>query len=226
LGLSTASILSLFNSPMNHLFRSALLAALAASSVSLTSCNNDDDEQDAVTPALEAKAVGSLAPQPSTPTSTGQPGTPKHYTFYSLADNKEVPYTDSASTKWDVAFRTTTILTNGGTSGPGQGGAQVVTGLFGELTSAPETGYATDAAAGKAIPTGSGKGWYNYDGTTHFVTPIAGKVLVIRTAAGKYAKMEITNYYQGAPATPTATTPSGYYSFRYVYQPDGSRNLQ
>ncbi|WP_324679269.1 HmuY family protein [Hymenobacter sp. GOD-10R] len=211
---------------MRHLFLRPALAFLAASSLSLTACNDDNDNEETVTPALETQKVGSLAPQPAATTSTGQPGTAKHFTFYSLADNKEVPYTDSASTKWDVAFRSTTILTNGGASGPGQGGAQVYTGLFDELKAVPETAFAVDAAATKAIPTGSGQGWYNYNSTTHLVTPIAGKVLVIRTATGKYAKMEVTSYYKDAPASPTLSTPSGYYSFRYLYQPDGSRNLQ
>jgi HmuY protein len=210
---------------MNHLFLRPALAALAVSSLGLTSCNNDDDKQETVTPALETRTVTSLAPQPAAPTSTGQPGTPRHWTFYSLADSKEIAYTDSATSKWDLAFRGTTVLVNGGTSGPGQGGAQVKTGLFGELTTAPADGYAVDGTA-KAIPTGSGNGWYNYNATTHLISPIAGRVIALRTATGKYAKLEITNYYQGAPATPTATTPSGYYSFRYVYQADGSKNLQ
>lgn len=209
---------------MHHLFLRTTLAAFTVSAVSLTSCS-DDDDNNTVAPALEAKTVSSLAPQPSTPTSTGQPGTPKHYTFYSLADGKEVPYTDSASTKWDLAFRGTTVLTNSGTSGPGQGGAQVKLGLFAEMLTAPDAGYAVDGTA-KAIPTGSGNGWYNYNSTTHVISPIAGRVLMIRTATGKYAKVEITNYYKDAPATPAGTEPSGYYSFRYLYQPDGSINLK
>jgi hypothetical protein len=69
-------------------------------------------------------------------------------------------------------------------------------------------------------------GWYNYDGATNIVTPIAGKVILIRTATGKYAKLEIVSYYQNAPATPTATSVSRYYTFRYLYQPDGTRNLK
>ncbi|MCB2407320.1 HmuY family protein [Hymenobacter lucidus] len=211
---------------MNHLFLRTALAALAVSSLSLTSCDKDDDTTPGVTPTLEAKTVSNLAPQPAPTSGSGQPGTPRHYTFFSLAEGKEVPYTDSASTKWDLAFRGTTILTNGGTSGPGQGGAQVKTGLFAELTTAPDAGYAQDAATGKAIPTGSGNGWYSYNATTHIISPIAGRVVVVRTATGKYAKLEVTNYYKDAPATPTETTPSGYYTFRYVYQPDGSKNLK
>lgn len=212
---------------MNHLFLRTALAALALSGLGLTSCSNDDDQQDdTVKPALETKTVSSLAPQPAPASSTGQPGTPRHWTFYSLADGKEVAYTDSASTKWDLAFRGTNVLINGGTSGPGQGGAQVKDGLFAEQKVVPDTPFAVDAATAKAIPGGSGNGWYTYNSTTHVISPIAGKVIFVRTATGKFAKLEITNYYQGAPATPAATTPSGYYSFRYVYQPDGSKNLQ
>jgi hypothetical protein len=207
---------------MQHLFRPALLLALG--SLALASCKKED-ETTPVAPAAQAQTVSSLSAAGTT-SSTGQPIAAKHYTFFSLADNKQIVYTDSNTTKWDVAFRGTTILVNGGASGPGQGGAQVYTGLFADLVTAPTTGYNVDAAATKAIPTGSGNGWYTYSSTTNVVTPIAGRVLAIRTALGKYAKMEIQSYYQNAPATPTSANPSGYYTFRYVYQPSGSTSLK
>jgi hypothetical protein len=202
---------------MNTRLHSALL--LAAGTLALASCSKDDDNN--ATPAVQAQTVTSLSAA-GTASSTGQPIAAKHYTFYSLADGKQIAYTDSNSTKWDVAFKSTTILINGGTSGPGQGGAQVYTGLFADLVTAPITGYSVDGAAAKAIPTGSGNGWYAYSSTTNVVTPIAGRVLAIRTALGKYAKMEIQNYYQNAPAAPTSANASGYYTFRYVYQPSGT----
>jgi len=207
---------------MKNLFRPALL--LAVGTLALASCQKDDAAPitpvTPVTPA-QSKTVVSLSAAGTT-SATGQPIPAKHYTFYSLADGKEIAYTDSNSTKWDVGFRGTTLIINGGTSGPGQGGAQLYSGLFADLKTAPTTGYAVDATAGFAIPTGSGKGWYTYDATTHLVSPIAGKVLALRTATGKYAKLEVQSYYKDAPATPSATTPSGYYTFRYVYQPSGT----
>ena len=220
------------------------LASLVLASAAFSSCKKDSEEiapelgttapekvnslaPTAANPTtLAPTAVTSLAPQPAAPTGSGAPGTPRHYTFYSFVTKAEVPYTDSASTKWDVAFRGTTILTNAGSSGPGQGGAQVAVGTTYEAqTTAPTTGYAVDAATGKAIPTGSGNGWYNYNGATNVITPVAGRVLLIRTALGKYAKMEVQNYYQNAPANPTSASPSGYYTFRYSYQTDGSTAL-
>lgn len=206
---------------MKNTFHSALL--LAAGTLALASCKKDDDAAP-VTPVatpVQTRTVTSLSAA-GTASATGQPIAARHYTFYSLADGKEIAYTDSNSTKWDVAFRGTTILINGGTSGPGQGGAQVYSGLFTDLSTAPTTGYAVDAATAKAIPTGSGNGWYTYSSTTNVVTPIAGRVLVIRTALGKYAKVEIQNYYKDAPAAPTSANPSGYYTFRYVHQPTGT----
>jgi hypothetical protein len=82
---------------------------------------------------------------------------------------------------------------------------------------------------------GSG-GWYTYTGTTatpnHAILPIAGKILVIKTADNKYVKLEIISYYKGNPDTTTATfadlatrPASRYYTFRFIYQPDGTTNF-
>lgn len=163
----------------------------------------------------------------------GMPITNGIYTFYSLEKNAIVPNTDSASTKWDIAFMATRILTNGGTSGTGLGGAFVYTGLFDDLkTISTDSVFKTDnAPTSYAITTGSGKGWYTYDQLTSLITPLAGRVLVIRTASGKYAKMEITCYYKGGVTlAATATdmeklTKQRYYTFRYAYQPNGTKTF-
>ena len=65
--------------------------------------------------------------------SNGMPYSAGKYTFYSLENNAIVSNTDSASAKWDLAFMSTRILTNGGTSGPALGGAFIYYGLFDEL---------------------------------------------------------------------------------------------
>jgi hypothetical protein len=60
---------------------------------------------------------------------------------------------------------------------------------------------------------------------------VPGKVLVIRTANGKFAKVEILNYYKGG-VTPAASAPDAdkiskqrYYTFRFAYQSNGSKNF-
>lgn len=163
----------------------------------------------------------------------GIPITNGKYTFYSLEKNSVVPNTDSASNKWDIAFMATRIITNGGTSGTGLGGAFVYTGLFDALTTIPtDSVFKTDnAPTSYAITTGSGKGWYTYDGLNNLITPLAGRILVIKTASGKYAKMEITAYYKGGVTLPATASDADklnkqrYYTFRYAFQPNGTKTF-
>ena len=169
-----------------------------------------------------------------TVTSLGADGRPQYagsITYYSLVDNKIVPKTDSATTKWDIAFSSLKILINGGTSGPGLGGAFVHIGSFDALkTISSDSTFAVDNsnASKFAIPQNS-SGWYIYNGLTNLVTPAAGRILVIRTATGKYAKIEILNYYKGGVTPDPAAsnfdklTKQRFYTFRYAYQPNGSK---
>ena len=147
------------------------------------------------------------------------------YTFFSLRESREVASADSATTEWDIALQGTNILINSGTSGPGQGAAQIVDGIFEEILEAPSTDWSVDGETGPAILPGSGIGWYNYNPAAQTVTPIPGRVLHVKTADGKYAKIRIVSYYQGAPETPTAESTARYYTLDYVFQPDGSRQF-
>jgi len=152
----------------------------------------------------------------------GQPVGTGHFTFFSLKNRAMVTLTDSATNNWDVAFRGTTILTNAGTSGPGMGGAYTHVGIFADVISFnTDSTIRTDAAPVYAIKTGSNKGWYVYDGPNNLITPIPGRVLMIRGADGTLYKLEINNYYKGG-VTPLTTATSAiklstqrYYNFRY-----------
>jgi hypothetical protein len=202
---------------MNNLQKLSLVTI--GSFVIMLSCKKDDVT---VKDPVKADTVKNLAADPTTVSTTGQPLSTGKYTFYSFK-NGIVANTDSATTKWDMAFKATTILTNGGTSGIGQGGASVLSGIFDEIqTVSSSTVFAQDAKTAFAIPTGSGKGWYNYDGATNIISPIAGKVLIVKTADGKYAKVEILSYYKDAPIAPSGSNSSRYYTFRFVYQPNGT----
>lgn len=204
-----------------------LLAACLGTA--FVSCNREDNP--VVVQPLTATTVRDLAADPTSMTSTGgqQPvvATGK-FTLFSFKDNKQIANTDSATNKWDVGFRGTMIIVNGGAIRTGQGGAYVHTGIFDETTTVPASASFTldQSSTQLAITASSGKGWYNYDQTTNIISSIPGKVLIIRTGDGKYAKMEILSYYQGAPTMPTTTSIARYYTFRYVYQPDGSRTLK
>lgn len=211
--------------------KSVITMAAFAGSIVFFSCNKDEVPAPVV---LETKTVNDLPADTIIGLSSmGQPYGSGKYTLYSLETNKIIANTDSATTKWDLGFRGATIITNSGTGGPGAGGAFVYVGTFADLTQIPaDSTFRTDnSPTAYAIKTGSGNGWYSYNGATQLVTPVPGRVLVIRTASGKYAKVEILNYYKGG-VTPDASASDAeklskqrYYTFRYIYQPDGTKKF-
>ena len=207
------------------------ITLIAIASISFVACTKNEDT---VVAPLTATIVKDLAADTVLGlTSNGMPYSAGKYTFYSLEKNAIVPNTDSASTKWDIAFVSSKILINGGTSGTGMGGAFVYTGLFDDLkTISADSVFKTDnAPASYAIPYGSGKGWYTYDQATSLITPLAGRVLVIKTASGKYAKLEIINYYKGGVTLPVTASDADKlkkqrdYTFRYIYQSNGTKTF-
>jgi HmuY protein len=216
-----------------NLIKSILsLVLVAGFAIAFTGCNDDEDPLPVV-----ATTFSNLAADPGTgfdPTN-GQPtGLTRKFTLFSFKTGDIVANTDSATNKWDLGFNGTAIIVNSATSGPGTTQAQIVSGIFDELATAPDAGYLSDndpapiagaPNANLAIPTGSGKGWYTYDGAAMVNRPTAGKVIVVKTSEGRYAKMEIISYYKDAPASPTSSNIARYYTFRYVYQPNDVKSF-
>ncbi len=154
---------------------------------------------------------------------TGEDG---HFTFFDLDDSTTV--TDSTSEAWDLAFMATTILVNSGQSGPGMARAALYEGVFDEILSVPDdVDWKTGGGlADPAIPTGSDEGWYHYSGPpNHLITPIPGRVILVRTSEGNYAKLRILSYYLGAPVEP-GTTDSRYYTFEYALTAEGGTSFE
>ena len=152
--------------PHHPLFTRHNLFLTLAAALLIVSCK---DNTPAPPPGLQAITVRNLIADtiigltPGVPPAGGIPYGAGRFTFYSLETNSIIPSTDSASTRWDLGFRGTTIITNSGSSGPGQGGAFVWTGLFEDLRSVPaDSTIRVDAAPIYAIPVGSGRSWYSY----------------------------------------------------------------
>ena len=135
-----------------------------------------------------------------------------------------------SETNWDIGFRGTSIIVNGGVSlgtddepeRNGNAAAYIFEGTMDEIQIVDISLLTQDSESGYAIPTGRGNGWYTYSGSpTFLISPTPGKILVFRTHDNRYAKVEILSYYLGAPENPDAfTDPSRYYTFNYVYQPN------
>lgn len=194
----------------------------------------EKNEATVTQPTLVEKTVSNFPADTIVGLVNGQPVGAGKFSFFSLENNTLVPSSDSNSLKWDIAMRGTTIITNGGNSGPGLGGAFVYVGTFDELKTIPaDSVFRKDnAPVSYAIPLGSNKGWYVYNPINTLITPVPGRVLVIKTASGKYAKVEILNYYKGG-VTPDANasdadklTKQRYYTFRFAYQGNGTSSFQ
>ncbi|QXD16482.1 HmuY family protein [Rhodocaloribacter litoris] len=136
--------------------------------------------------------------------------TPAGWVYFSLRENGPVVVIDEADDDWDLAFNSVEVRVNGT--------GQYVDEAFDALDEAPAGGYEAE------LPTGSGQGWYLYQFDTHTVIPIPDRVLVLRTRDGKYAKVQFLSFYRDSPdGTPSG--PPRYYTFRYVFQPDGTRSF-
>lgn len=140
-------------------------------------------------------------------------------------------------TDWDLAFHRQNIKSNSGTSGIGAGGIMEYpqTELnFDVITEAPEEGYLTDVPDSVIYDMSQmmlGIIGYAYTGVNQapkdwaVLTDMMGgiwtyarKAFIVRTADGKYAKIHLMNFKSERGASGTVT-------MRYVYQPDGSVNL-
>ncbi|WP_420320307.1 HmuY family protein [Flagellimonas sp.] len=183
------------------------------------SCSDDDGPN--LVPVQSKTASNIPAPQ------TGGQGEPVGgpYTKFSFATGAVT----TSNTDWDIAFRGTSIVVNGGTvtgtndepSRNGNGGISIQSGTFASISNAKGLSFTQDADGAFAIPSGSGNGWYNYNPSTHTIVPIPGKILVVRTHDGKYAKVELLSYYKDAPASPDPTSDSSrFYTFNYAYNPN------
>ena len=191
-------------------------------SIGFIACSNDDDATPELLP-VNSETVSNLhAPQ------NGGQGQPVSGAFAKF--NFATGETTTSDTEWDIAFRGTTIIVNGGTSlgttdepaRTGNAAVYIANGSMNTVTEVITENLVQDSSSSYAIATGSGNGWYTYAGPpSHLINPTPGKILVIRTHDGKYAKVEILSYYKDAPENPDAfVDESRYFTFNYVYQPN------
>ncbi len=200
------------------------LIALLAIFIGFSSCDKDDEPE---VLEIESETVSNLyAPQEG---GQGQVVTGE-FTKFDFASGTMT----ASATDWDIAFRGTDIIINGGVSygatdepdRVGDAAAYIATGTLASVTEVDLSFLEQDSVNGYVLD-----GWYTYSGPpNHVITPTAGKILVIKTRDGKYAKIEILSYYKDAPEVITqdiATNDARYYTFNYVYQPnDGETSFE
>ncbi|RFZ94636.1 hypothetical protein D0C36_03585 [Mucilaginibacter conchicola] len=200
---------------MKHTTKKSVFVLLIAA-LSFASCSKDKTET--VTPET-----------PATVTVKNDIDASAGIVYYNLTTGTVVDAADAATTKWDVAFTGTNnmpVITANKTSGS----AQIVASAFDDVKEAPADGY---QAAGTALA--DFQTWATYTAMTapmHAVLAKTDATIVIKTPDGKYAKLQVINFYSGHPDTTTPefanlqTRPKfGFYSIRYAIQTSGSRKF-
>ena len=148
----------------------------------------------------------------------------EEWTYFSFAAGDVVDVEDAATSEaWDIGFQRTQVKLNGGVSGPGEGSVVMLTETtFAAVNAAPADGYVADTADTLAIVPQSEKGWYLYTGApTHWILPLEDRVFVVKAADGTFAKLRFVGYYKDNENKQD----SGFVTFEYVHQPDGSPNF-
>lgn len=127
------------------------------------------------------------------------------WAYLSLRDGALVAVSDPATDgAWDLGISRTRMRTNGGTSGAGMGeAAETAATEITDLGEAPAEGWMSDAMltdGPPGSPSYSGNPvlatWYDYDFTTHTVTP-RPVVFMVRTADGHLGALRVRSYAGG-----------------------------
>lgn len=208
------------------------MMAIAVLSVAVASCDKNENN---ISAPVSVQTVVNLPADTTTGFSpTGRPIGANRFTYFSLRENKIITGADTLTNKWDIAFKQFFIKVNGGTSATGGGNAAafVANSTFENYTQITEadTAFKQDNAPAWAINPMPG-GWYTYSTATFLAFPIPGKIFVIRTADGKYAKMEVTSFYRNGVAPDASASPAVkalnqfFYQFRFSIQPNGSKRF-
>ena len=97
---------------------------------------------------------------------------------------------------WDFAFMRYNPKINGGVSGSGGVEVTMIEGVdFDTIESAPSGSYSVDAEDDDddGVPEYAMGGWYDYDVTSHILTPVDA-VYILKTTDGDYVKLRFKDY--------------------------------
>jgi hypothetical protein len=116
---------------------------------------------------------------------------------------------------WDIAFRRHHVI-----AAPGEGGGAGIVDLgtvpFDSVREVPAEGYTPTEFGRDTVNPAVGR-WYAYSMLSHLLTS-KGHVYAVRSADGRYAKLEILAYY-------CRDVGAACYTVRYAFQGDGSRRV-
>ena len=195
-------------------------------------CSCGDDEDDAMDNPDNPAVKPSTAQRHTLSRKTGYGN---DWIYFSFAEGKELQDINEdnrgQNLKWDIAFNRYNVRTNSGESGQGKGGALDTKSTdFAAVTSVPAGDFTVDVMGSitenlNSFPPPSINSPLNmllgdaieFAGPPPTYTP-NNHIYIVRTADGKYAKIQIESFYDDEGN-------SGFVTFNYVYQPNGSKNF-
>ena len=223
----------------------------------VAACSKDSTEEPEPTKPAETDTMfnrlitvrnfGEALPEGSSPDDSQSP------IYYSLETNSAVPLAYQKTDRWDLSFQgifrsfiggNNKAKGNLGEGGPGVGGIMIVKQDFDEVTDIPpdsqfKTGNAV-VGTDDAGDFGQGVGYYIYDfsggifGDGSFEKQHVayvmqeGRTIIVKTARGNYAKIQMLSLYKDMldPATWTRYSPAPFFTFRYVLAKAGSTKFE
>lgn len=140
---------------------------------------------------------------------------PDRWRFFSFEDGTVAESPDPLG--WDLAFRRFQVIANGGAGFAGTGGiAKLGEVALNDVGAVPATGYLPNTVGSDTVNEAVQE-WYDYSYFSHLLSP-KPTVYAIRTATGRFAKLQFVGYYCPG-AVPGCVT------FRYVFQGAGGVDM-
>ncbi len=142
------------------------------------------------------------------------------WVYFDFSRGDVVKIQDQTSLEWDLAFRRSKVISNGGATNKfGKAGLVDLgnsTG-FNQITEAPPNNYIQDSATRTETENPILLKWYRYNYLTHKLTP-KPNTYAVKTADEKFAKIKFLNFY-------CANKETGCIQMQYVYQASGSNKF-
>ncbi|MBT6718176.1 MAG: hypothetical protein HOB18_11155 [Nitrospina sp.] len=143
----------------------------------------------------------------------------KEYVYFNLRSGKVVKIHDPSSLEWDLAFRRSKVITNGGASSKlGKAGLIDLGAIeFDKVTEVPKENYVLDVSTRTDTENPVVLKPYNYNYLTHKLSA-KKNVYAARTADSKFAKFQFLDFYCDNKEV-------GCITLRFVYQGNGSNSF-
>ena len=141
------------------------------------------------------------------------------WVYFDFSRGKVVKIHDKTSLEWDLAFRRSKVISNGGaTNKIGKAGLiNLGSPHFDQVVDVPINNYTPDMSTKTETENPILLKWYSYNYLTHKLSAKAN-TYAMKTADSKYAKVKFLDFY-------CANKETGCIKMQYVYQDNGSNQF-